>query len=265
MGFNPFGGFGSRGSKPKVVVGDDINVVVHFSIYEAYAGGNKTITFTRKEPCHVCNGTGSSDGLIHKCTHCNGTGVITETSRRGNMFNMYTKPCPYCKGTGKEIKNTCKNCKGTGLESKTVSQTITFPKGIFDGLKVSIGNYGSFPQKVDGAECVQGQVIINIVIDKDSYFKVEMPNIIHEEEVKFTDALLGCEREIRLIDGTIRKIKIPEGTKDGYTITVPEKGMPIMREMNPNGGYGDYKIVIKHCYPSKFTNEQKKLLKQITW
>ena len=256
-GFNPF-------EQENVKVGRAIRFNLTISLEEAYNGVDRDIKFKRKVNCTHCNGTGAADKRIHNCTHCNGTGKIVTQQRNGNFMFQQITTCPYCGGTGRETlkeNEKCTFCHGTGLEEIEVTQHITLPPGLFDGIEVNLGNFGHEP--VGGG--MMGMFTIVIHIEKNEYFTQEMFNLIHVEKIKFNEALLGCEKEIRFINGKTRKIKIPEMTRDGEIIYKGiGEGMPKIREIDSSfGDRGDYTVIVKHEYPKKFTNEQKKILKEI--
>ena len=256
-GFNPFGN--PFRQERRVNVGTDIKINVHVSLEDAYNGTLKKIKFKRKEHCPDCNGTGSSDGTETTCPYCKGTGMFREERRQGNAFFSTQYPCPKCGGTGKTIKNPCKKCSGTGLVQNEVTEEIDIPSGIFSGAAMQFEGKGNFPK----GEGIPGSMIIVYTIDNDENYKVEGLNIIHEEEVPFNEALLGCAREVKLIDGTNKKVTIPECCENGKEFVFSGKGMPNIQ--NPFGGNGDFIIRIKYKLPKKLNKEQKNVLKSFQW
>lgn len=260
-GFNPFGPFQPR---EQVKVGRAIRYNLYVTLQEAYNGIDKDIKFKRNVNCTHCNGTGAKDGVIHKCSHCNGTGKIVDTQRNGNTVFQRITTCPYCGGTGREnIKNSekCSYCNGTGLEEIEVTEHVTLPPGVFDGVEANIGNYGHEP--LGGG--MMGMLTVVVHVENDGYFTQENFNLKHIEKIKFNEALLGCEREIKFIDGRTKKIKMPEMTKDGAVVYKGiNEGMPKIREIdNSYGNRGDYIVVVEHEYPKNFNSEQRKKLKDI--
>ena len=43
---------------------------MHASLEEIYNGALKNLTVLRNVVCHQCHGTGSKDGINHKCPLC---------------------------------------------------------------------------------------------------------------------------------------------------------------------------------------------------
>lgn len=271
-GFDPFemfrnmsgGGFGSMfdmfnnmgGGGRRVNRGSNIQTNLSMSMKEAYLGGEKTISVTKQKPCVHCNGTGSEDGKESTCSTCNGTGRVSKTTQMGpGSFQMIQSICPNCNGTGKKIKNKCKKCNGTGLETETVFETINIPRGLSDGMVVTIMGAGN--ASPNGGP--NGDLLVNIHIKPDNYFvRPDEINIIHYEEVPFNECLLGFNKVFFAIDGTEVTVNAPELTPHGKSFIFKGKGMP--HPQNPNI-VGDYAVVINHKLPKKLTNEQKKKLK----
>lgn len=257
-GFDPFGMFRNRQKQRVVVVGDDINITIDVSIYDAYNGGKKNVTYVKKVHCPDCNGTGSADGKEKTCPYCNGTGMISEQKQQGYMTTIFSRPCSHCNGTGKIVENPCKTCNGSGLKVVTVTEQIEIPKGIFNGAQIAFPNLGSEPK----GEGKNGNLIVTYRVKEDDYFKIDgYCNVYHIENIKFNEALLGCEREIKFLDGTTKKIKIPEGTKDNTNFTYNGKGMFNIQ----NGNTEDYNVIVNYVYPKKLTKEQKKMLEDFKW
>ena len=80
-----------------------------------------------------------------------------------------------------------------------------------------------------------------------------------EALITYTQAALGDEITVPTIDGKGHKLKIAEGTQTGTDITIKGKGMP-----NPRGyGRGDLHVVTKVVTPTKLSEKEKELLKEL--
>lgn len=249
-----FGNMGGRGKR--VTKGSNVGANLSMTIKEAYEGGSKTISVTKQKLCVHCNGTGSADGKTTTCSNCNGTGRVSKTIQMGpGSFQMIQSSCPNCQGTGKQIKEKCSKCHGTGLETETVLETINIPRGLSDGMVVTIMGAGN--ASLDGGP--NGDLLVNIHIKPDDYFvRPDEINIIHYEEVPFNECLLGFNKVFSAIDGTDVYVNAPELTPHGKAFIFKGKGMP--HPQNPNI-IGDYAVVINHKLPKSLTKEQKEKLK----
>lgn len=259
FGFNPFG---QQGHQQRINVGTDIKLNIKVSIEEAYNGILKKLKFKKKVHCPDCNGTGSKDGKEKVCPHCGGTGMFREESRNGAMFYIKQYPCPHCGGTGQIVSDPCKKCNGSGLVDEEVIEEIDVPAGVFTNAALTMNGHGNMP-KGDG---VPGNLYIVFIVNDDEYYKMSGNNngdVMHYEYVPFNEALLGCEREIKLLDGTTKKIKLEENCPDGKSYKFTGKGMPL--QLFGYNGNGNLNVIIKYKYPNKLTEEQKNVLKQFKW
>lgn len=255
-GFDPFGSyFGRMNNANRVERGDDVQVIVNYTLEESFNGGKHTMDYDRRVPCSECNGTGSADGIDAKCQHCGGTGRITETTRQGNAIYQRIMGCPHCGGTGKHITNKCKKCGGTGFETEHSNVQIEIPKGVFDGAAIRLSGYGSLPKSSKG---VPGDLIVVFRETENDYFERDGNDLIHHIYLDLDEAWCGCEKEIKTIEDGKIKIKIPELTKEGKVFRCGGKGMPRVNAY----GRGDMYVIVHYKMPDKLTKEQRDLLKK---
>ena len=226
------------------------------TLEEAYFGGKKKVTVTRQRPCVHCNGTGSADGTISTCPHCNGRGRISKHIKLApNAYQTIETICQHCGGTGKKITAPCSHCNGSGLESVTTTETFDFPRGLSDGMVITIPGMGNEPN--GGGQNGDLHIIVHIY-EHSYYTRPDDINLIHYDDVPFNECLLGFKKEYMAIDGTKVVVNAPELTPHGKAFIFKGKGMP--HPNNPNI-VGDYAVVINYKLPNKLTNEQKKKLK----
>ena len=251
-GFSDFFG----GGRQRVNRGSNVQAHVSMTLEEAYFGGKKKVTVTRQRPCVHCNGTGSADGTTSTCPHCNGRGRISKHIKLGpNAYQTIETICQHCGGTGKKITAPCSHCNGSGLESVTTTETFDFPRGLSDGMVITIPGMGNEPN--GGGQ--NGDLHIIVHISEHSYYtRPDDINLIHYDDVPFNECLLGFKKEYMAIDGTKVVVNAPELTPHGKAFIFKGKGMP--HPNNPNI-VGDYAVVINYKLPNKLTNEQKKKLK----
>ena len=107
---------------------------------------------------------------------------------------------------------------------------------------------------------IDGDLIITFNVSFNPYYeRTDETTLVHHEKVPFTQALLGCDIEVNVPDGSKIKIKLPELTSDGQEFVQHGKGFPNL--INGDTRRGDYIVVIDYVYPSKLTKKQKDLLK----
>lgn len=252
-----FGGmFGNRFRGNRQRKGSNVQANITITLEEAYKGGDFDVKINKEKPCHHCNGTGSSDGKSIQCPHCHGTGVISKMNQVGRgSFQMFQSQCPHCHGTGNIISTPCPHCHGTGIEYESVTEKISIPAGISDGMTIVIPNGGNAPE----GGGINGDLYINVTVKEDSYYYRPDPlNVIHYDDVPFNECLLGFTKEYKCLDGSKVTVKADELTPHGKSFIFKRKGFA-----NPNNPreIGDYAIVIRYKYPNKLTDKQKKALK----
>ena len=260
--FNPFGGgfsfFGGGRKRKTIEKGDDIQIVVDFTLEEALNGATKEVAYQRTKPCSHCNGTGSSDGKEHVCKYCNGTGQSVQTSRRGNMVMQNITVCPHCHGTGRdsEITSKCSYCNGTGLETENETIKVEIPVGIFNGGAISMRGKGCEPKSKGG---VNGNLIITFREKPHPTFTRSGNSLAMTLELDLDEALCGCKKEITGIDGKKIALFIPELTEYGRVFRVAGKGIVDARQ---GDRVGDLYVTVKYKKLTKISDKQKKLIKE---
>ena len=78
--------------------------------------------------------------------------------------------------------------------------------------------------------------------------------------VNVAQAALGDEFAIPTLDGKQVGLKVPPGTQSGRIIRIRGEGVPFLREH----GRGDLQVHVKVRTPTELTDEQKKLLRQLS-
>ena len=270
-GFNGFGGFGDfgdifgeffgggRGSRQSTQNaprrGENIMSHLELTFEEAAFGCEKEVATQRIENCSVCNGSGSSDGVIETCTQCGGRGQVRSVQNFMGMQMQSTTTCPMCSGRGKIVKNPCSTCKGKGKVRKTNRVKVKIPAGVDAGQSVRVrgeGNVGT-----NGG--VSGDLLVEIFIKRHAIFSREDFDVLCEVPITFTQAALGAEIEVPTIDGKV-KYEIPEGTQTGKEFILRDKGIP---EVGNPRRRGNHRFTVVVETPTKLTKEQKELLRQL--
>jgi len=257
--FNPFGHdpFG-RQQRKRVEKGRDAKVVVKITLEEAYKGCEKEIKYVIQRPCSHCNGTGSEDGKTHECPHCHGTGRLTSQSIRNGIQWMQQTTCPFCHGTGQaEASKPCTKCHGTGVEEKTVTKKVTIPSGVETNNYLTIEGEGHEPKSKDG---INGDLYVVIEVIPSVKFERKGIDLLTKLDLTLYEAWCGCKKTIDCIDGSKIEITIPELSEDKKMLRVQHKGMPDLRGYST---YGDMYVQVNYKIPTKLTDKQKKLLKEI--
>lgn len=142
--FNPFGGgfgFGDvnrsrRQHRPNPNAprrGGDLRIIVDTPLDYFILGGGLKTKISYDDICVDCKGSGATKTEF--CSNCNGVGVVTQSSNRGNAHFMHSIPCGICHGKGAKTTERCGVCSGSGrIHIKDASIEVDIPKRAIDGL-----------------------------------------------------------------------------------------------------------------------------------
>ena len=253
------GGFGgsSRGTRkngPKK--GADLRYDIDISFEESFLGTERYVTINRNETCDTCHGEGTKPGTHPEtCSVCHGSGQIkqVQTTILGQM--QTTRTCSECHGTGKIIKEPCTTCRGKGTVRKQAKVTINIPAGIDDNQTLILKKEGEPGER--GGE--NGDIYVTVHLKRHSIFTRKDNNVLCDIPITITQATLGAELEIPMVDGEKVKYKIPEATQTGTRFTIRNKGFKAI-----NGNWqGDFIFTVNVQTPKKLTKEQRDLLTQL--
>ncbi len=92
----------------------------------------------------------------------------------------------------------------------------------------------------------------SIYVRKDTHVLCDIP-------VTITQAILGAELEIPMVDGSKEKFRIPEGTQTGSKFRIKQKGFTSI-----NGkSRGDFIFTVIVQTPKRLTKEQRDLIERL--
>ncbi len=253
------GGFGRQSGRTKQAgprKGANLNLHMDITFEEAYLGVDKEIIITRNETCSHCKGTGAKPGTSPmKCPSCQGTGQIRQVQNTILGQVQTTRTCPECHGTGEIIKEPCDICKGKGTVRKQPKIKVHIPAGIDDDQTVALRGEGD-PGEKGGPN---GDLYITVKIKRHSVYTRKGNNVLCEIPITITQAALGAELEIPMVDGSKEKYRIPEGTQTGTKFTIRNRGF---KSVN-SSIQGDFVFTVIVQTPKKLTKEQRDILVQL--
>lgn len=249
-----FGSFRRGASNVKTVnVGSSLRIKLRVTLEDMYNGVTKKIKYTRKDKCDACGGSGTTkDSKTQRCMHCGGTGRIYNQS--GFFSSMET--CPHCGGTGQIVINPCKVCGGSGIADKENMLEVAIPKGVSEGMSLTVHGYGNAPYKMSGK---YGDYIIDILQQPHDVFKRNGDDLYRTLEIPVLDAILGGEAIVETINGKKLTVKINPGTEDGHMIRFSGYGMP----KYGTNVYGNMFCEIKLRMPKDITYDERELLEKL--
>lgn len=247
------GGGGGRSSARTHRQGASKRVNITISFEEAAKGVDKELAITNYIACTDCQGRGAaSQQGIKRCSRCNGTGQVYE--QRG-FFSM-SMTCPTCEGEGQTITDPCKTCRGKGVVKEKQHVKVHIPAGVDSGMRLKMSGYGDAGQ--GGGP--PGDLYVFITVSPHEIFEREGDNVLLDLPISFSEAGLGCKKDVPAIGGHTCRIHIPEGTQNSTIFRVKGEGFP-----NVHGqGKGDLLVKIFVETPSKLSEQQKQLLREFS-
>ncbi|MCQ2282418.1 MAG: molecular chaperone DnaJ [Bacteroidales bacterium] len=256
-GFGGFGGFGGSASGRRARTanrGSNLRIKVKLTLEEIDKGAEKKIKVAKYVPCKTCSGSGARNNSMETCSHCHGSGVVTEV-RRTILGQMQTQSvCPQCGGQGQIIKDKCPDCNGEGIVRSEEIININIPAGVTDGMQLSMQGKGNAAARGG----VPGDLIVLIEEIPHENFERQETNLYYNAFITFSQAAMGASIEIPTLTGKV-KVKIDAGTPSGKVIRLKGKGLP---EVN---GYrrGDLLVSLNVWVPKSLSREEKEILTKL--
>ena len=255
-GFGGFSGFGGGGtSQQRRYRGSDLRVKVKLTLKEISTGVEKKFKLKKYVACPHCHGSGAEGaGGVETCPTCKGSGTVIRNQQTilGTMQTRTT--CPTCGGEGHIIKNKCKECGGEGIVYGEEVVTVKIPKGVADGMQLSMSGKGN-AGKHNG---VPGDLLILVEEEPDKELIRDGNDVLYNLLLNFPTAALGGTVEIPTIDGRV-KVKIEPGTQPGKVLRLRNKGLPSI-----NGyGTGDLLVNVSVYVPETLTKDEKKMMEEL--
>lgn len=237
------GGFGGGGRRR--VKGGDLRIKVKLTLEEISEGVTKRVKVKRMV---------EAEGVEYStCGTCGGQGQVTRMTQTilGQMQTAQT--CPDCQGVGKSVKNAPKGGNAHGLENQESVVPLEIPAGVEDGMKLRLRGEGHAAP----AGGMSGDLIVLIEEIEHKVFRRNGSNLHQDLFINFSDAALGAQVEVPLIDGKAR-IKVAPGTQSGRIVRLKGKGLPT------NGyGRGDLLVNLNVWTPMELTEEERATLENL--
>ncbi len=254
-------GGGGRGgperARQQATQGNDLRYDLEITLEEAAFGVSKTLRLSRLEGCEVCHGEGSKAGSTPQtCPTCSGSGQVRHVQNTilGSFASVV--PCARCRGEGRIISDPCPACRGQGRLRQTVERVVDIPAGVDSGVRLVDPGQGDAGLRGG----MRGDLYVVIFVQAHAQFTRRGMDVIYEAPVSFAQASLGDMFEVPVLGGT-EKISIPEGTQPGATFRLRGKGLPDVNSRN--GERGEQVVVIKVKVPTRLSDDQRRLIKEL--
>jgi molecular chaperone DnaJ len=232
-------------------VGRDLRYTIEIDFDDAALGCSKTIAFDRSEDCFSCHGTGAQGGAagLMKCGRCAGEGSLRV--KAGLLGGR--RECPVCGGTGEIPRTPCRSCEGSGVVDRRREFDVTIPPRTTSGSTQRVPGEGS-PGRRGGPA---GDLHVVVRVKPHPFYSREGDVLVVELPLSISEAALGAETDVPVLDGTVR-MKIPPATQSGSVFRIRGKGMP-----KAAGGRGDCHVRVVIETPVELGSETRELLTRV--
>lgn len=251
--FGDTGSFGAAGAGRSR--GRDVLVRVEVSLEEAGFGTDNEVRFTADRACSTCRGDGSAPGSSRiTCATCGGAGQV-RVARRSFLGTMMTvAACPDCQGVGSRVDDPCPQCRGTGVEPTEQVVTVEIPAGVGTGTRLRLTGRG----EVAGPGAGAGDLFVEVVVRTHDRYLRDGDDLVHHVRLGISEAALGAEVDVPLLDGGAEALEIPSGTQPGWTTRIRQQGMGRLGRR----GRGDLVVVADVVVPVEMTAEEEDALRR---
>ena len=239
---------GGRRGRPRT--GADIRQAVEIDLADAFAGTKANLRVPSRVKCEACNGSGSEDKnkAPDTCPTCQGAGKV----RAQQGFFLIERTCPTCGGQGRVIRNPCRVCRGAATVQRERTLQVSIPAGVEDGTRIRVQGEG----EAGPPGAPNGDLYVHVHIRPHEFFQREQANVMMRVPLRMTQAALGSEIEVPVIDGSKAKVKVPPGTQTGDQFRLRGKGFSVLR----SAVRGDMFIQVVVETPRNLTQRQRELL-----
>ncbi len=163
------------------------------------------------------------------------------------------EPCSSCQGSGRIQKVPCSTCRGTGVVTRMKRLEVKIPPGVDNGSRVRIAGKGQ-----TGSGGASGDLYLVISVKPHTLFERRGDNLHVVINVPLTVAMLGGEVQVPTLKGKL-SLKIPPETQNGRVFRLTKQGMPHLG----NSSYGDILAKVDIVLPTKLSEQEKELFKQL--
>jgi molecular chaperone DnaJ len=249
-----FGEFmgGRRGGTTRTRAGSDIRQAVEIELADAFTGTKADLRVPTRVACDACGGSGSEDKAraADTCPTCQGAGKV----RAQQGFFLIERTCPTCGGQGRVIRKPCKVCHGVGTVQRERTLQVAIPPGVEDGTRIRLAGEG----EAGGQGAPSGDLYVHVAVRPHPIFQRDGSNILMRVPLRMTQAALGGDVEVPVVDGTKAKVKIPPGTQTGDQFRLRGKGFSVLR----SAVRGDMYIQVSVETPQNLSRRQRELLEE---
>ncbi|KAF8896370.1 hypothetical protein BD779DRAFT_1433142 [Infundibulicybe gibba] len=210
---------------------------------DIYEGANIDFMIKKRILCDHCRGSGAaSDGHIHKCSSCNGSGVKVvkqQVNIPGNVAQSQVT-CNDCGGRGTIIAKKCPHCDGQKVVDHTAHYTLEVTPGMPEGHEVVFEGEAD-----ESPDWEAGDVVLRVRSRKEKGgWRRKESSLYWKETIGIDEALLGFERNLTHLDGHVVQLIRTGVTQPGFVQTIKGEGMPVFQQSAHGDLFVEYNVVL---------------------
>lgn len=246
------GGFGFGGPQQ----GRHVQTLLEITLEDVATGGEHEVRVQRSERCDACGGSGAKPGTRPKaCATCGGRGQVARVMRTPFGVMQTAAACPTCGGRGQIIGTPDPACNGQGRVLRTRTLRVNVPAGVPNDATLRLRGEGEA-----GEEGVPpGDLYVRVRVKEHAVFTREGDDLHVTIPLTFSQAALGDEVDVPLLEGKRDRINIPPGTQSGEVFRIRGRGLPAL-----NGHRrGDVLAHARIYTPRKLSPEERKLFEEL--
>lgn len=137
--------------------------------------------------------------------------------------------------------------------SGSMEVAVRIPAGVEDGQRIRVPGKGA--PSSDGGE--PGDLLVTITISSHEVFDRDGKHLLVTVPVSYSEAVLGADVAVPLLNGSSVTVRIPPRTPSGKTLRVRGKGVPAA------GGAGDLLATIEVHVPAEPSMEELELIERL--
>ncbi|KAK7051002.1 DnaJ-related protein scj1 [Paramarasmius palmivorus] len=241
--FDIFSNFFGHQAQHQVRRGPTSLTEFEVELADIYKGASIDFMIKKRILCDHCRGSGAaSDGDIHTCSGCGGSGVkVVKQQIFPGMFAQSQVTCNECGGRGKVIVKNCPHCGGGKVVDHTATYTLEVASGMPEGHEVVFEGEGD-----ESPDWEAGDVILRVRSRRDKGgWRRKETSLYWRETIGIDEALLGFDRNLTHLDGHVVRLHRKGVTQPGFVQTIEGEGMPLFENSNLHGDlYVEYNVVL---------------------
>lgn len=137
---------------------------------------------------------------------------------------------------------------------KNEEVSVRVPRGIPSGKKLRLAGKGM--EGPNGGP--PGDLYLQVSIKEHPVFTREGDDVVVEEEIRFSEAVMGTTIEVPTLEGR-KKVKVPPGTQSHTKLRLKDLGVPHFQKEGRGDEY--VKVIVK--IPKRISEKSKGLIQEL--